>query len=145
MHRLEADSYSADDVVVLTLPVTLPYAIHNPGYERAVGEVEHAGEFYHLVKQKIENDTLFIVCLKDEVQKRLQQKMNEYAKFSNNLPVDTQKTIDLLGKLFKDYTATFISQPSKFLVLKYNFLFADASLKIMEQALPIDPPPPRLG
>ena len=35
------------------------------GYERVNGEFEHNGEFFKLVKQKLENDTLNIVCIKD--------------------------------------------------------------------------------
>ena len=145
LHRLDADAYSTADVVVLTLPVSLPYSIHNPVYERAVGEVEYRGEFYHLVKQKVENDTLFMVCVKDAEQKRIQEKLNEYTNLSNNLPTDAQKAIDHLGKLFKDYTASFSNQPSKFLQLKYDFMFAENSLRMTQRSIPIDSPPPRLA
>jgi hypothetical protein len=145
LHRLDADAYSSADVVVLTMPLAMPYPIHNPGYERADGEVEHRGEFYRLVKQKVENDTLFIVCIKDSEQKRIQQTMNEFTNLTNNLPADAQKTIDHLGKLFKDYTSSILSEPSKLLVLKYDFLFADSSMKVNERALSVDSPPPRLG
>lgn len=145
LHRLDADAYSKNDVVVLILPVALPYAIHNPGYERADGEVEYKGEFYHLVKQKVENDTLFMVCVKDEEQKEIQRTMNEYTRLSNSLPTDAQKTIDHIGKLFKDYTTELLSTPLKRLEFKYDFLFADNADKIMQLVLSIDSPPPRLG
>lgn len=145
LHRLDADAFSSNDAVVLTLPITLPYPIHNPGYERTEGEVEYGGEFYRLVKQKVENDTLFIVCIKDSEQKRIQQTMNQYTNLTNNLPADAQKTIDHLGKLFKDYTSTFLSSPSKLLELKYDLLFANGLVKITDRALSIESPPPRLG
>lgn len=145
LHRLDADAYYSADVIVLTLPVSLPYAIHSPAYERAEGELEYRGEFYHLVKQKVENDTLFMVCIKDLEQKRIQRTINEYANLSNNLPADAQKAIDHLGKLFKDYTSSYSPGPLKLLVLKYDFLFADDSSKITQRTLPIESPPPRLG
>lgn len=145
MHRLDADAYASADVVVLTMPLALPYPIHTPRYERVDGEVEHRGEFYRLVKQKVENDTLFMVCIKDSEQKRIQQTMNEFTSLTNNLPADAQKTFDHLGKLFKDYTSSFLSAPLKLLVLKYDFLFANCSMNVNERALSVDSPPPRLG
>lgn len=145
LHRLDADAYSSSEVVVLTMPLSLPYPIHNPGYERADGEVEYRGEFYHLVKQKVENDTLFIVCVKDSEQKRIQQTMNEYTNLTNNIPADAQKTIDLLGKLFKDFTSPFSTGPAKLLVLKYDIVFDFVSSNVDERALSVESPPPRLG
>jgi hypothetical protein len=145
LHRLDADAYNEADVVVLTLPVSLPYSIHNPVYERTVGEVEYRGEFYHLVKQKVENDTIFMVCVKDAEQKRIQQRLNEYTNLSSDIPSDAKKTIDHLGKLFKDYTASKSYRPSKFLQLKYDFVYAENSLRITQPSIPIDSPPPRLA
>lgn len=145
MHRLDADAYNTDDVVVLTLPFSLPYPINTPVYERVAGEIEYQGEYYHMVKQKVENDTLFMVCVKDAEQKRIQQTMYEYANLSNNLPADAQKTVDLLGKLFKDYTASVSYQPAKSLELKYDFAFGEHSLTMSQPSIPIDSPPPRLG
>lgn len=145
LHRLDADAYSSEDVVILTLPVSLPYPIHDPDYQRADGEVEFGGEFYQMVKQKVENDTLFMVCIRDVEQKRIQRTINEYTNLASNLPVDAKQAIDHLGKLFKDYTAGFSSGISKHLVLKYDLLFADDSFEITQYPLPIDSPPPELG
>lgn len=145
LHRLDADAYSSEEVVVLTLPFSLPYPIHDPGYERADGEVEFGGEFYHMVKQKVENDTLFMVCIRDVEQKRIQKTINEYTSLTGNLPADAKQAIDHLGKLFKDYTAEFSSGISKHLVLKYDLLFANDSFEIMQHQLTIDSPPPELG
>lgn len=144
MHRLDADAYSKEEVVILTLPVSLPYPIHDATYERARGDVEYAGEFYHLVKQKVENDTLFMVCVKDPQQKRLQRTINEYTNLSNNLPAATKHTMDLLGKLFKDYTSTAFAEPARHLVLSYDLLFAVGTFEIIHRAFPVDAPPPEL-
>jgi hypothetical protein len=145
LHRLDADVYSSEDVVILTLPLSLPYPIHDPGYERADGEVEFGGEFYHMVKQKVENDTIFMVCIRDVEQKRIQKTINEYINFAGNLPADAKKAIDHLGKLFKDYTAVFSSGISKPLAMNFDLLFADDSFEIMQHPLTIDSPPPELG
>ena len=58
LHRLDADQYSSEDLVVLSIPVNLPYPIQQNGYERVDGEFEYGGEYYNLVKQRLQNDTL---------------------------------------------------------------------------------------
>ena len=142
LHRLDADAYSSEEVVVLTVPVSLPYPVYDEGYQRASGEVEYHGEYYQLVKQKIENDTLFMVCVKDHHQKRLDRTMNEYTNLANNLPASAKHTMDLMGKLFKDFTATSFITPSMDLVLKYDILFSVDEFLIIQQVFPIDSPPP---
>ena len=144
LHRLDADVYSSEDVVVLSVPVSLPYPIYDDGYERADGEVEYNGEFYHLVKQKIENDTLFMVCVKDHHQKHLQVTMDEYTNLANNLPSSTKHTMDLLGKLFKDFAGTSFINPSPTLAVKYNIDYVVSDSMVIEQTLSKDSPPPEL-
>jgi len=145
LHRLDADAYSSEDVVVLTVPISLPYPLHDDEYQRADGEVSYNGEFYHLVKQKMSNDTLFMVCVKDQQQKRIHHSMNEYTKLANNLPASTKNTMDLLGKFFKDFTTTPFASPSVALVLKYDILFAVNDFSVIQQSQVIDSPPPELG
>lgn len=142
LHRLDADAYSSEDVVVLTLPVSLPYPLHDNDYERATGEVEFKGEYYQLVKQKVENDTLFMVCVKDGNQKHLQQTMNDYTNLANNLPTSAKHTMDLLSKLFKDFTSTDFTIPSPDLFLKAENIFAVPDFAIIQQSFPVDSPPP---
>lgn len=142
LHRLDAEAYSSEHVVVLTLPVSLPYPIHDPGYERAQGEVEYNGEYYQLVKQKVEHDTLFMVCVKDPNQKRLDKTLNEYTNLANGLPTSTKHTMDLLGKLFKDYTGT------EFLALSFTqsqlqaIFIVRTDVLIHSQIQSVDSPPP---
>ncbi|HEY5917992.1 MAG TPA: hypothetical protein VIU13_11345 [Chryseolinea sp.] len=142
LHRLDADSYSSEEVVVLTIPVSLPYPVYDEGYQRANGELEYKGEYYQLLKQKIENDTLFMVCVKDHQQKRLDRTMNEYTNLANSLPTSAKHTMDLMGKLFKDFTGTSFTTPSMVLVLKYDILFSEDNFSIIQQVFPIDSPPP---
>lgn len=142
LHRLDADAYSSEDVVILTLPVSLPYPLHDNDYERATGEVEYNGEYYQLVKQKVENDTLFMVCIKDVHQKRLQQTMHDYTNLANSLPASAKHTMDLLAKFFKDFTTTDFVIRAPELVLKAEHIFAAKEFAVIKQSFPIDSPPP---
>jgi hypothetical protein len=145
MHRLDADAYSSDEVVILTLPVSLPYPIHEARYERADGEVEYKGEFYRLVKQKVENDTLFMVCIKDRQQKKLQRAMNDYVKLANSLPTSTKHTLDLLGKLYKDFTKSSDTILSLGEGWSAKILFRENNFSLLQQVYPVDSPPPELS
>ena len=145
LHRLDADVYSSDDVVVLSIPVSLPYPIHEASYERANGEVQYGGEFYLLIKQKIENDTLFMVCVKDRHQKHLQKTMHEYTNLANSLPASSKHTLELLGKFFKDFTGASFIIPSVTLTLQYNLEYGAGDSAIIHQILSIDSPPPELS
>lgn len=81
--RLDTDSYSSNDVVVFSVPLSLPY-VQQQSYERVNGEFEYQGQYYSLVKQRFENDTLFLVCIKDQHKKKLVNVLNEYSNLVNN-------------------------------------------------------------
>ncbi len=105
LHRLDAETYSSQDLIVFAVPMSLPYPLQQEGYERVDGEFEYQGEYYRLVKQRLDKDTLFMVCIKDQSKKKLVKVLNEYSNYANNLPVGADRTLDMFSKLFKDYAA----------------------------------------
>jgi hypothetical protein len=144
LHRLDADQYLSDETIILSIPLSLPYPIHAANYERAHGEFEYKGDSYHLVKQKIENDTLFAVCIKDQQRKKLDHVMNEYANLTNSLPASTKNTLDLLGKLFKDYTPSIFSLQTSFLAWSREIVYLQGSFPVQRRDFSVDSPPPEL-
>jgi hypothetical protein len=89
--------------VLIRIPMALPYPMV-AGYESIDGEFEHNGEFFKLVKQKLENDTLNIVCIRDHKQKELFGALKDFIKLSNDLPTShPQQAVLLLSKVLKDY------------------------------------------
>ncbi len=143
LHRLDADQYSSKDLIVLTIPVSLPYPIHQNGYERVDGEFEYRGEYYNLVKQRLENDTLFMVCIKDHETKKLVDAFSEYTSLANELPASAKHTMETFGKLFKDYTATRLvvisPEAGWHLLMPATF----ATFEVIRQNYPILTPPPK--
>jgi hypothetical protein len=99
---IDTSAYSGSDEVIITIPLTLPYPIYQEGFSRVHGEFEYEGEHYKLVKQKMEDDMLVLVCIKDRNQEHLISVMSDFAKATNDLPAANQ-TSNLLGKLFKDF------------------------------------------
>ena len=106
--RLDNHRYSEDETILLKIPVAVPYQIDSEGYERVDGEFEHQGEFYRLVKQKYQNDTLFMVCIKDHASKRIEQALTDYVKTFTDKPVDRQHTGKNFMSFIKDFLLTSI-------------------------------------
>lgn len=103
--RLDASEYQASETLVLSLPLTLPYPIYQSDYERVYGDFSYQGTEYKLVKQKLENDTLFIVCIRDEAATRLSKTQADFEDLTQSLPSTSRSTQDFISKLCKDYTA----------------------------------------
>jgi hypothetical protein len=141
--RLDADEYSQDELIELRLPVNLPYPLQQNGFQRVDGKFEHKGQFYRLVKQKLENDVLIIVCIKDKKEKQLDESMKDYSKLANDLPSSSKKTQNILSKLLKDFE----SPESGTIQRSNNWLqtisFADVDCRITNQLLAITGPPPK--
>ena len=87
--------------------MTLPYHLDSE-YERVDGEIEHDGEFYRLVKQKLEKDTLYIVCIKDHDSKRIKQALADYVKTFTDKPVDAKHQGKFSASFIKDFLPTSI-------------------------------------
>lgn len=143
LHRLDADQYSSEELVILSIPVNLPYPIHQNGYERVDGEFEYGGEYYNLVKQRLENDTLFMVCIKDHQEKNLVDAFTAYTNLANDLPSSAKHTMAMFGKLFKDYTTTSYVNISPKVGWRLLTPSTFASFDIIFRDYPILTPPPR--
>jgi hypothetical protein len=143
LHRLDADNYSSEELIVISIPISLPYPLQQQGYERINGEFEFDGEYYSLVKQRLENDTLFMVCIKDKTQKKLVHGLNEYSNYANNLPANASRTLDLFGKLFKDYTAAALATLSVGTGWAMPIFYGEGQFALLELEYPVISPPPR--
>ena len=141
--RLDNHRYSEDETILLKIPVAVPYQIDSEGYERVDGEFEHQGEFYRLVKQKYQNDTLFMVCIKDQASKRIEQAVTDYVKTFTDKPINTKHNGKGTTNFVKDYLPSFFTihpisngwnSELAYGVTKYDLLERDQS---------ITTPPPR--
>jgi hypothetical protein len=140
--KINNDDYNEQETYLFKIPVTLPYPI-NPSYERATGEFEHNGEFYRLVKQKFENDTIHIVCVKDDQKKHLKRVMLDFSKKSNEIPTTSNTGSNLLSKLYHDFRINEIIQ-----IIEGNSdytvtLYAEVSFLLLKRNLSVESPPPK--
>lgn len=75
---LDNKSYNQTDVFLVKIPINLPYQTNWKGYERVDGEVTVAGETYKYVQRKVENDTMYLQCIRHTEKNNIQQKANDY-------------------------------------------------------------------
>lgn len=103
VHRLDNKQYSDHETVTLKVPMAIPYHTDANQFERVDGEIEYKGEYYRLVKQKLEKDTLYIVCIKDQDSKRINQALADYVKTFTDKPSNAKQSAKHLTSLIKEF------------------------------------------
>ena len=145
-HRLDTEDIYGHELFQVKIPINLPYWQNMQDYERVTGRFEHHGEFYTLFKQKVQDDTLFLVCVKDRQQKQLLQKLTEAVQLTfSDAPGTHQKAAKFLENLTKDYlshqcpTTLLLSKQGNLLqwLPTYSISFYDTNLTSFS------PPPER--
>lgn len=140
--RIEKADYRTADEFTLTIPLALPYPPANHSYERAHGEFEYQGEYYKLIRQKLENDTLFLMCVKDSHATKIAATLADYSRLANDLPAGSKRALNLFGKLFKDFQITDGTDVGLSQVQSSQDNFPDVDPTVLDNALTIDSPPP---
>lgn len=142
-YRLDSNQYDPGETVELKIAVTLPYPIYKQEFQRVDGRFEHEGEFYKLVKQKYEHDTLYIVCIRDRQTRELVKTMNDYVEMTQANPPTDQKAWSFLSKLMKD----FYSHEGISILHQYGFsmpsLFGERPEFFLPPLIPVHAPPPK--
>jgi hypothetical protein len=139
----DADDYAKESTLTIKIPISMPYPVYANGFERVNGEFEYQGEFYKLVKQKLESDTLYVVCYKDLKAKRIATALEDFAKVSNDLPLSSKSPISIIAKIIKDYES--VHQPE---IIHNNTgwslstTFYSSEFSILQLTLPVFSPPP---
>jgi hypothetical protein len=101
--RFDNEDYARTQEITIKVPITVPYATDSREYTRVDGEFEHQGEVYRMVKQKLQSDTLYIVCVKDDTSKDIKQALTDYVKTFTDKPVSEKSNSKTAQNLIKDY------------------------------------------
>ena len=143
--KLDADLYDRDETIELKIPVALPYPVQSHDYQRVEGRFEHQGQFYRLVKNKLQNDTLYVVCIRDQETRKLFDTMKDYVQLAQALPGTStgHKALNFLSKLVKDfYPQVTVDMPSQGAVT-ITALTSERPHLFLQPVIPILAPPPR--
>lgn len=143
-YRLDSNQYHEDETIEIKIRVAFPYPLQAQDFQRVDGRFEHGGEFFRLVKQKLQNDTLYIVCIRDHQTRQLVNTMHNYIELTQAVPLTGQKTWNLVSKLIKD----FYSGPGLSLLQQGGFCmdipFAISITSFLPPIIPVHGPPPRV-
>lgn len=103
IEKLDAEEYNTMESIIIKIPLSIPYASDAKDFERVDGEFEHQGEFYCLVKQRLSQDTLFVVCIKDHKRKRISETESNLAKSLSEGTSGDHSGSRALPTFIKDY------------------------------------------
>ena len=88
---LDHREYSDDDLVLIKTPLQLPY-YSSSAFERVSGELTIKGVVYKYVKRRVQNDTLELLCIRDNRATSIRQAKDEIYKQSNGLTAQSKKS-----------------------------------------------------
>jgi hypothetical protein len=143
VQRLDNHDYLEEETVTLKVPMAIPYHIDSEEYERVDGEIEHNGDFYRLVKQRLEKDTLYIVCIKDHDSKRIKQALTDYVKTFTDKPSDAKNTGKFLTSFIKDFLPTSIEITPASAGWTYSVVLVSKTDFFNSRSLAVVSPPPQ--
>ncbi len=83
--KIEQQAYSDSELVEVKLAVRLPYQVSTKGFEEYAGEIEMNGLHYNYVKRKVQNDTLVLLCLPNEVKTEVLNARETFFSLVNDL------------------------------------------------------------
>lgn len=103
IRKLDASDYNTSNSIIVKIPIAVPYLSDDTEYVRIDGKYEFNGEYYRMVKQKYAQDTLYIVCVKDQENKRIHGAMSDYVKSFADKPATPHGNAKLVFSFNKDY------------------------------------------
>lgn len=103
IYSLDQGSYDHSQTTLLKIPIIVPYAADQQEYQRVNGEFEHRGEFYKLVKQRLSQDTLYIICIRDHGSKKIDLALKDYARTFTDNPLHNKHHGKISVNFLKDY------------------------------------------
>jgi hypothetical protein len=83
--KIDNNNYNNADLVMVAVPLSMPYLKDSKDFERKDGEITLNGKVFHYVKQKIEQGNLVLLCLPDEQKTHLQSVKEDFFKLANEL------------------------------------------------------------
>lgn len=141
--KFDEDDYARDHERIIKVPLTIPYATDSKEYSRIDGEFEYQGEVYRMVKQKLQSDTLYIVCVKDFTSKALKQSLADYVKSFTDKPSNEKNQAKVLQNLIKDFMAASTSLQATNLGWNYVLLQGSVPSVFQSICIPLSGPPPK--
>jgi len=146
IQQLDAGAYTPAQTILVKIPIAIPYMADESRFERVDGTFERNGEFYRMVEQRYSRDTLFVVCVKDQQRKSIEETLATFVKTFTGKPVNTHNGgLKVLPTLVKDYVAQVFSIRSLSPGWEHNIVKATAVILPTSDHYPSIHHPPERG
>jgi hypothetical protein len=128
-HNLDQNAYNENELITLTIPLSMPYQHNSDGFERFDGEITLNGNIYKYVKRKYCDGKIIFLCLPNHNKMHLEAEKNKLASNNNDIQSSGNKKQDnskqSAGKnFFNEYQQNL----QDYSVLFYNDLHSQCSL-----------------
>lgn len=77
-NKLDTEMYDLGGNVTIKMPLALPFEVTSEHFDREGGQFEMDGESFKIIKQRHYNDTLYLVCIRDEQTTRINSVIDEF-------------------------------------------------------------------
>jgi len=146
--KLDKNHYAVKDLILLKVPLALPYVDGSVNFEKTDGTIVIKGIIYQYVKKRIYKDTLEVLCLPNYARTAIQKARDQITKMAydfDNLN-NSKKPVSPLSHKIKHSSLDFTNDhlnPNNynwdFDRLRYNSLIVPSLVSILLQG--IDHPP----
>ena len=143
INRLDKGNYSNNDLLIVKVPINLPYQTNWKNYERVDGEIDLNGKTYKYVKRKLYNDTMIFLCIQNATKTELAQKTNDYFGKVNEMPCSNNaKKCEILKQLSFDFDSGTLAEAVRLPGTATDFNFYKTAF-IKHQYIPLYGQPPK--
>lgn len=135
-----------EEYVTFKIPFYLPYQSNWETARPAEGKIKQGDNYYELIEQKVENDTLYTICKTDDNARfrfmELAEHINQHVKDSSN--ETPKKTHSFFKNILKEYTS--LRSIHIFFLIEWlqNPIISAYSESILALSSDINSPPPQL-
>ena len=138
---------SEEELTLFKIPVVEYASKGGRDFDRVEGDFEQNGKFFEIVKQKLENDTVYVYCINNEREEALYAQLSDHINthIIDGKPTKNNKSEKTYKNLLKEYLPktnglVFHNQPY-LLIDNCNFAYNKTLVSVY---LPISNPPPEI-
>ena len=90
--------------LIIEIPlINVQYASQEKDWERADAPFEYNGDVYRIINKRLTHDALFIECVKDNENNRINDQLKDYANTFTDKPLDGKQDVKHYPGFIKEY------------------------------------------
>jgi hypothetical protein len=94
--------------LILEIPLEVPYATQERDWESFDGQFEYHGESYRIVRQKVTLNAVYVACVKDSENTRINDQLEDFVKTFTDRPSDGKQQAKVFPGFIKEYVSQIV-------------------------------------